>query len=59
MTEISAGNSAVVSYGDTLIAWDYRASGELSTIRKALFKTIKFNQSLLDLSSQIYQNPIL
>jgi hypothetical protein len=59
MTEISAENSAVVSYGDTFIAWDYHASGELSTIRKALFKTIKFSQALLDLSSQIYQSPVL
>jgi len=32
ITKISAENSVVVSYGDTSIAWDYIASGELSTI---------------------------
>jgi hypothetical protein len=59
MTDISVKRSAVVSYGDTLIAWDYHASGELSTIRKALFKTIRFNQALLDTGSQIYQSAAL
>jgi hypothetical protein len=59
MIEFSAENSAAVSYGDTLIAWDYHASGELGTIRKALFKTLKFNQDLLALGSRIYQSPIL
>jgi hypothetical protein len=56
---ISAENSAVVSYGDTLIAWNYESSGELGTIRKALFKTIKFSQPLLNLGSQIYSSSTL
>jgi hypothetical protein len=55
ITDISAENSAVVSYGDTLIAWDYHASSELSSIPKALFKTLKFNQALLDLGGEIYE----
>lgn len=59
MSEIGEGNEAVVSFGDTLIAWDYRASGELGTIRKALFKTLTFNQDLLGLGAQIHQNPVL
>ena len=56
LVDITSENSAVVSYGDTLID---QASGELSTIRKELFKTIKFSQPLLNLGSQIYQSLVL
>ncbi|KAE9366216.1 hypothetical protein N431DRAFT_495958 [Stipitochalara longipes BDJ] len=59
MTDINAENSAVVSYGDTFMAWNYNISKELTTIRKELFKTITFSQALLDVSSQIHQSPVL
>jgi hypothetical protein len=57
MTDINAENSAVVSFGDTFMAWNYNLSNELTTIRRELFKTVKFSQNLLDLSSRIYQTP--
>ena len=59
MTDINAKNDAVVSYGDTFMAWNYNASIELTTVRKELFMTIKYSQDLLELSSQIYQSPML
>ncbi len=59
LSDVSAKNPAVVNYGDSYIGWNYREAGELTTIRKALFKVLKFNQKLLDLSSQIYKHPKL
>ncbi|KAK0101368.1 hypothetical protein ONS95_006543 [Cadophora gregata] len=59
LTDVSAKNPAVVNFGDSFIGWDYKKSGELMTLRKALFKVIKFNQSLLDMSAKIGHHPKL
>jgi len=59
LTDVSAKNPAVVNFGDSFIGWNYRKSGELMTLRKALFKVIKFNQDLLNLSARIGQHPKL
>ena len=59
MIDINAKNSAVLSYGDSFMAWNYNFSGEMMTVRKDLFKTVKYSQVLLDLSSQIYESPLL
>ncbi|PVH84718.1 hypothetical protein DL98DRAFT_410428 [Cadophora sp. DSE1049] len=59
LTDVSAKNPAVVNFGDSFIGWDYKKSGELMTLRKALFKVIKFNQNLLDMGSKIGQHPKL
>ncbi|TVY87983.1 hypothetical protein LAWI1_G007859 [Lachnellula willkommii] len=51
--DITPSAPAVVSFGDTYIGFNYMIAAELSTIRKALFKVLKFNQELLDLGNQI------
>jgi len=56
---VSVSNPAVVSWGDAFAAWDYNATGEMGSIRKALFKALTFNQSLLDLGSEIFESPEL
>lgn len=57
--DISKAKPAVISYGDSFMAWNYNASKELATIRRDLYKTIKFSKPLLDLSLQIYESPVL
>jgi hypothetical protein len=52
-------NRTVVSWGDALFAWDYHTAGETSTIKKALFQMIKYNQDLLDISSRVLKSPEL
>ncbi|KAL2074247.1 hypothetical protein VTL71DRAFT_8025 [Oculimacula yallundae] len=59
LTDVSVKNPVVVNFGDSFIGWNYKAAGELMTLRKALFKVIKFNQKLLDLSSEIGHHPKL
>jgi len=57
--EITVTNPAIINFGDSYIGWNYREAGELTTIRKDLFKVIRFNQHLLDLSSSISKSPEL
>jgi hypothetical protein len=57
--EITVTNPAIINFGDSYIGWNYREAGELNTIRKDLFKVIRFNQHLLDLSSSISKSPEL
>ncbi|KAG4427511.1 hypothetical protein IFR05_017006 [Cadophora sp. M221] len=59
LTDVSVKNPVVVNFGDSFIGWNYKESGELMTLRKALFKVIRFNQNLLDMSSKIGQHPKL
>ncbi|KAK1973555.1 hypothetical protein LZ30DRAFT_478770 [Colletotrichum cereale] len=46
----------LLRFGDSHIAWDYRASGELATLRKALFRVMPFNKSLLSLGNAIFSS---
>lgn len=55
IADISAANQAVVNFGDSHIAWNYRAARELATIRKALFNVLNFNAELLDMSKRVLQ----
>lgn len=57
--EISPKEQVVVEYGDTYIGWDYSASTEMSSIRKQLFKPLKYNSTLLSLGQQILKSPQL
>jgi hypothetical protein len=59
VTGISPQDPAIVNYGDSFIGWNYKESGELLTIWKALFKTLDFNRKLLELSSTISRSPQL
>lgn len=54
--DVTPSSPAVISYGDTYIGWNYNAAMELATIRKALFKVLRFNQNLLTLSDQILKS---
>ncbi|TVY26153.1 hypothetical protein LHYA1_G005379 [Lachnellula hyalina] len=54
--DITPSSPAVVSFGDTYIGFNYMVAAELSTIRKALFKVLKFNRDLLDLGDQILKS---
>jgi hypothetical protein len=59
VTGINSQHPAIVNYGDSYIGWNYKESGELITVRKALFKTLEFNRKLLELSSMISSSPQL
>ncbi|CZR51553.1 related to MNN4 Regulates the mannosylphosphorylation [Phialocephala subalpina] len=53
LEDVSVENPVVVNFGDAYLGWNYRTANEFSTIRKALFKVLKFNQELLDLGAKI------
>jgi hypothetical protein len=59
ISHVTRDNPVAISFGDSFLAWDYEKSGELSTVRKDLFKTLTYNQTLLDNSSQILESPEL
>ncbi|KAG0645608.1 hypothetical protein D0Z07_8527 [Hyphodiscus hymeniophilus] len=59
LSSVSKSNPVAIGFGDTFLAWDYEKSGELTTIRKELYRTITYNQTLLDISSEILQAPQL
>lgn len=56
LAEVNSFNPVLIQYGDSHLAWSYRDTGELGTIRKALFKTIIFNQALVDLGGEIFNS---
>lgn len=43
----------VIEYGDPFLGWDYRASGELNTVRRELHLAIRFQAPLLALGEEI------
>lgn len=55
--DVNESNQAVINFGDSHIAWNYRAASELATIRKALFKVLNFNPRLLGIGTRILQSP--
>jgi hypothetical protein len=59
ITNITAENQVAIAFGDTFLAWDYEKSDELATIRKDLYRTLIYNQTLLDISSKILESPQL
>ncbi|KAF4625292.1 hypothetical protein G7Y89_g12882 [Cudoniella acicularis] len=59
ITDINPSDQVILEFGDGFTAWNYKTSNEIQTIRKALFKTLKFNQDLLNLSSHVLQSPEL
>jgi len=59
ITAVDSLSPVAIDYGDPYIGWNYAESGELSTIRKDLFKIVRFNRHLLNISSQILQSPQL
>jgi hypothetical protein len=56
LATVSAENPYIVEYGDPYIGWNYREADELTSIRKALFKVLLFNQDLLDLSKELLRS---
>lgn len=46
-------NVTVIEYGDPFLGWDYRASGELNTVRRELHLAIRFQAPLLALGEEI------
>lgn len=56
---VNPANATVVSWADPFLAWDYHRASETMTIKKALFKIIKYNQKLLGISRQMLRNPQL
>jgi len=59
VTDVSRSNPASLSFGDTFLGWDYKLSGELATVRKDLFRTIAYNETLMEIGSQIRASPQL
>lgn len=47
-------NPLLLRYSDSHIAWDYRASGELTTLRKALFRALPHNGTLLAIGDEVF-----
>jgi hypothetical protein len=58
MGNVSVKHPVAIGYGDTYIAYNYTAADEMS-IRKDLFKTLKFNSELLAMGSSILHSPQL
>jgi len=54
--DVTSSTAAVISFGDTYIGFNYLAADEMSTIRKALFKVLKFNKDLFDLSAAVLKS---
>lgn len=52
-------NPLLLRFEDPYLGWDYRASDELQTLRKALFRALPFNSDLLALSDAIRLSPAL
>lgn len=50
---VSAANPLWVTYSDAHVAWNYRWAGELHTIRKALFRALSYNVTLLAISNDV------
>ena len=48
-----------MSFGDSFIGWDYVKAKELITIRKDLFRAIRYNRELLEIGSKILGSPEL
>ena len=59
LSTINADRPVRLMYQDAHLAWCYRESGELSTIRKALFRALTYNQTLLDISDALANSPAL
>jgi hypothetical protein len=59
VTAINASNLVAINFGDSYLGWNYKETVELTTIRKALFKALKFNRGLFNISTQILQSPKL
>ena len=59
VTSTNDSSLVAVNFGDSYLGWNYTGAGELGTIRKALFKALRFNRSLLDISTKILQSPEL
>jgi hypothetical protein len=57
ITRIDASNPVTIEFGDSYLGWNYAEAGELSTIRKDLFKTLQYNPELLALGLRILQSP--
>lgn len=53
ITDITPNDHVAIIFGDSFLAWDYEKPLELTTIRQGLFKTLVYNQKLLDISSKI------
>ncbi|KFY95880.1 hypothetical protein V498_03063 [Pseudogymnoascus sp. VKM F-4517 (FW-2822)] len=51
--EISAKKPVRMLYGDTLMAWNYTAAAE-ADVKKELFKTLRYNNKLSQLGSQVF-----
>lgn len=52
-SDISTTKPVLVRFGDSHIAWDYRAAGELQTMRKELFDIFRYNQTTLDMGQEL------
>jgi hypothetical protein len=49
----------IINFADSLMGWSYSRSGELFTIRKDLYKALRYSRDLLNISSQILEHPQL
>lgn len=43
----------IVEYGDTFIGWNYNKSNEFHTVRKDLYKTIRFRESMHQIGERV------
>ncbi|KAK6208275.1 hypothetical protein QIS74_10586 [Colletotrichum tabaci] len=56
MADVTPENPLLLRYSDSHIAWDYRASGELTTLRKALFRVLPHNRTLLAIGDEVFNS---
>lgn len=45
--------TTILEFGDTFVAWEYGRSNELDTVRKDLYKVVRFRKSLCQIGEKI------
>ncbi|KAJ3953916.1 hypothetical protein N0V92_009604 [Colletotrichum tropicale] len=53
LSNVTAQNQLLLRYSDSHVAWSYRDSGEILTLRKALFNALSFNRTLLAIGEEL------
>ncbi|KAF9869567.1 hypothetical protein CkaCkLH20_12960 [Colletotrichum karsti] len=53
LSDVNPENQLLLRYQDSHVAWSYRDSREMTTMRKALFNALHFNRTLLAIGEQL------
>ncbi|KAF6817052.1 hypothetical protein CPLU01_13688 [Colletotrichum plurivorum] len=56
LADVTPENPLLLRYHDSHIAWSYRLSGEMKTLRKSLFRTLPFNRTILAVGEELFKS---